>query len=176
MHQRLLQLAKDTRFSLTLTILTGLMTGILTIWQAWLLSNIVNDVFLESQTLFQVWNLLRLMLFVISGRALLTWLSEISANAVAVHVKTTLRERLFAHIQELGPAYTRGEGPDNGRRRRHRSAGRLFQPIFATTGHHRIGPCQHSNFCFSSRLALWLYSVHHRAAHPFFHDLDRQGR
>ena len=49
------------------------------------------------------------MLFVIAGRALLTWLNEVWANAVAVRVKTDLRERLFAHIQKLGPAYTRAE-------------------------------------------------------------------
>ncbi len=36
-------------------------------------------------------------------------MSEISANAVAVRIKTDLRERLLAHIFALGPAYTRRE-------------------------------------------------------------------
>ena len=109
MHRRLLTLARDSRFSLTVTILSGFVAGLLTIWQAWLLSNTINSVFLESQTLAQVWNWLRLILFLIAGRALLTWLNEVSANAVAVRVKIDLRERLFAHIQALGPAYTRAE-------------------------------------------------------------------
>ena len=109
MHRRLLTLARDTRLTLTLTVLSGFLAGLLTIWQAWLLSNTVNNVFLENQTLAQVWDLLRIMLFVIAGRALLTWLNEVWANAVAVRVKTDLRERLFAHIQTLGPAYTRAE-------------------------------------------------------------------
>jgi len=109
MHQRLLQLTKDARFNLILTVLSGFSAGLLTIWQARLLSTTINNVFLESQTLAQVWNLLRLMLFVIAGRALLTWLNEVSANAVAVRIKTDLRERLFTHIQGLGPAYTRAE-------------------------------------------------------------------
>ncbi|MFZ5819345.1 MAG: thiol reductant ABC exporter subunit CydD [Chloroflexota bacterium] len=109
MHRRLLSLARDTRLSLALTVLSGFLAGLLTIWQAWLLSNTVNGVFLAGQTLSQVWDLLRLMLFVIAGRALLTWLNEVSANAVAVRIKTDLRERLFAHIQALGPAYTRSE-------------------------------------------------------------------
>lgn len=109
MHTRLLQLTKDARLSLALTVLSGFLAGLLTIWQAWLLSNTVNDVFLQSQTLVQVWNLLRLMLFAIAMRALLTWLNEVSANAVAVRIKTDLRERLFTHIQALGPAYTRAE-------------------------------------------------------------------
>jgi ATP-binding cassette subfamily C protein CydCD len=109
MHKRLLQLTTNARFNLSLTILSGFLAGLLTIWQAWLLSNTVNSVFLENQTLVQVWNWLRLILFIIAGRALLTWLNEVSANAVAVHVKTDLRQRLFAHIQALGPAYTHAE-------------------------------------------------------------------
>ena len=98
MHRRLLQLTRDTRSSLTLTILSGFLAGLLTIWQAWLLSSSINNVFLGGQTLSQVTGLLRLMLIAIGGRALLTWLNEIAANAVAVKIKTDLRNRLFAHI------------------------------------------------------------------------------
>ena len=70
---------------------------------------VINGVFLEGQTLAQVSDALRLLLIIIGGRALLAWLSDISANAVAVRIKTDLRERLFAHILALGPAYTRRE-------------------------------------------------------------------
>ncbi len=41
------------------------------------------------------------------GRALLTWVNEVAANAVAVKIKTDLRNRLFGHILKLGPAYSR---------------------------------------------------------------------
>ncbi|MGD8406009.1 MAG: thiol reductant ABC exporter subunit CydD, partial [Anaerolineales bacterium] len=109
MHKRLLTLARDTRFSLTITVLSGLLAGILTIWQAWLLSSTVDGIFLQGQTLTQLSVWLRLMLVIIAGRGLLAWVNEVSANAVAVHVKTDLRERLFAHIQALGPAYTQRE-------------------------------------------------------------------
>ena len=109
MHKRLLHFTKDSRFDLSLTVLSGFLAGLLTIWQAWLVSSTIDVVFLGNQTLFQVWGLLRLLLFIIAGRALLAWLNEVSANAVAVRIKTDLRERLFAHIQALGPAYTRSE-------------------------------------------------------------------
>lgn len=109
MHRRLLQLTRDTRLSLTLTILSGFFAGLLTIWQSWLLSSTVNDVFLLGQSLGEVTGLLRLILVAIAGRALLTWLNEVAANAVAVKIKTDLRERLFAHILKLGPAYSRGQ-------------------------------------------------------------------
>ena len=109
MHRQLLALARDTRFNLMLTVFSGLLAGLLTIWQAWLLSSTVNGVFLEGQNLAQVTEWLRLILIIISARGLLAWVNEVSANAIAVRIKSDLRERLFAHIQKLGPAYTRGE-------------------------------------------------------------------
>ena len=109
MHRRLLALTRDSRTSLTLTVLSGFLAGLLTIWQAWLLSSVVNNVYLQGQSLTQVVRLLQLMLIAISGRAILSWVNEISANAVAVKIKTDLRNRLFAHILKLGPAYARGQ-------------------------------------------------------------------
>ncbi len=107
MHRRLLTLTRDARLPFLITILTGLLIGLLTISQAWLLSNTVTSVFLEKQTLSDVAGWLRLLLIVIAGRALLVWVNEVSANAIAVKIKTDLRERLFNHILNLGPAYTR---------------------------------------------------------------------
>ena len=109
MHRRLLSLTRDSRTALILTVLSGFFAGLLTIWQAYLLSNTVNGVFLQKQTLTQVAPWLQWILVIIAGRAFLTWLNEVSANIVAVKVKTDLRERLFNHILNLGPAYTRGQ-------------------------------------------------------------------
>ena len=109
MHRRLLTLTRDARFALLLTVLSGFLAGLLTIGQAYLLSNTVNGVFLEGYTLAEVSNWLRLILLIIAGRGILTWVNEVSANAVAVKIKTDLRERLFNHILNLGPAYTRGQ-------------------------------------------------------------------
>ncbi len=109
MHRRLLSLARDSRSALLLTVLSGFLAGLLTIGQAYLISSTVNGVFLEGQTLVDVAGWLRLILFIIGGRAFLTWVNEVSANAVAVRIKSDLRERFFNHILNLGPAYTRGQ-------------------------------------------------------------------
>src|SRR5215211_1419719 len=109
MHRQLLSLTRDSRSALFLTVLSGFLIGLLTIGQAYFLSRTVNGVFLEGQTLTQVSQWLRLILVIIAGRAFLTWGNEVSANAVAVKIKTDLRERLFNHILKLGPAYTRGQ-------------------------------------------------------------------
>jgi len=109
MHLRLLTLARDTRLPLLITVLSGLLAGLLTISQAHLLSLTVDGVFLKGQTLADVFPWLQLILLLIAGRALLTWVNEVSANAVAVRIKTDLRGRLFNHILNLGPAYTRGQ-------------------------------------------------------------------
>jgi ATP-binding cassette subfamily C protein CydCD len=64
---------------------------------------------MQGQSLTQVMRLLQLILIAIGGRAVLAWLNEISANAVAVKIKTDLRNRLYEHILKLGPAYTHGQ-------------------------------------------------------------------
>ncbi len=109
MHRRLLSLTRDSRHALLLTVLSGFLAGLLTIGQAYLLSSTVNGVFLQGQTLADVTPWLQLMLVIIAWRAFLTWVNEVSANIVAVKIKSDLRERLFSHILNLGPAYTRGQ-------------------------------------------------------------------
>ncbi len=109
MHRRLLSLTRDSRTALLLTILSGFLAGLLIIGQAYFLSKTVNGVYLQGQTLAQVTPWLQLILLLIAGRAFLTWVNEVSANIVAVRIKTDLRNRLFEHILNLGPAYTRGQ-------------------------------------------------------------------
>ncbi len=109
MTRRLLSLARDSCLALAATVLSGLLTGLLTIGQAAGLSRVVDEVFLGGQVLSEVAGLLRLLLLIFFFRALLAWGSEVSANAVAVRVKNDLRLRLFDKILRLGPAFTRSE-------------------------------------------------------------------
>ena len=109
MHRRLLQLTRNTRPGLAITVLSGLLAGLLTIAQAWLVSRTIDGVFLQKETMAQAAGGMRLFLLVIAVRGLLTWLNETAANSVAVRIKDDLRRALFAHILALGPSYSRSE-------------------------------------------------------------------
>ncbi len=109
LDQRLLTLARQSRFFLGLTIILGLGAGVLTVLQAQVVSRVVRQVFLDGQLLAQVEIGLRWLLVIILGRAGLAWLSEISTNAIAVRVKTSLRQQLFEHLLGLGPIFAHEE-------------------------------------------------------------------
>ena len=81
MHRRLLSLARDARFALALTVLSGLLAGWLTIGQARGLSLLVDRVFLGGADLEAVTGFLGFLLGVIFLRALLAWLSVLLETA-----------------------------------------------------------------------------------------------
>ena len=109
LDKRLFRQIKAVRIFLVVTVILGLLLGVLIVMQAHYLSTIINAIFLAGQGLAQVWGLLLALLVVIVARSILLWGSDVAANRVAMRVKTTLRERLFAHLLALGPDYTRGE-------------------------------------------------------------------
>ena len=77
--------------------------------QAWWLSGVVDRVFLQGQTLRDVWPLLALMAAMSLFRAASIWLGDGLAQHAASRIKGALRQQLTGHIFALGPAYTRGE-------------------------------------------------------------------
>ncbi|MBL7164429.1 MAG: thiol reductant ABC exporter subunit CydD [Anaerolineales bacterium] len=108
-NKRLLALARSSRTALYVTILAGFLSGFLIIGQAWNLSQSVEAIFLDGQTLSDISATLQRLLYFIVGRAFMVWLGEISAGSLARRVKTALRERLYRHLINLGPGYVRGE-------------------------------------------------------------------
>ncbi|HEX2978865.1 MAG TPA: ABC transporter transmembrane domain-containing protein, partial [Anaerolineaceae bacterium] len=88
--------------------ITGLGSAIVVVAQARLLSSAIAGVFLEGQNLADLRGTLAELLGVIVLRALLAFGGEIAAHQVAARVKSDLREALFAHLFQLGPAYARG--------------------------------------------------------------------
>lgn len=109
MNRTLFQHSKFASGVVLLTILLGVMGVGVTIAQLVFLSKVVNSVFLARGTLVQVGPLLLLLLGLIVVRAALSWLREVTAQQAAIRVKSALRLRLFAHLLELGPGYSKSE-------------------------------------------------------------------
>ena len=108
-NSRLLKLARKSRPWLILTISLGFFSGLLTIFQARSISQIVNRVYLDSDGLADVMGLLQLTLALFAMRAILAWGSSISAKTIAVQIKGRVRKMLLGKLEELGPAYLQGE-------------------------------------------------------------------
>ena len=87
----------------------GVMVAVATIAQMVFLSKTVDRVFLKGADPGEVSPLLLSVLGVSVVRSGLLWAREVAAQRGAVRIKGELRERLFAHILRLGPAYARGE-------------------------------------------------------------------
>ena len=100
---------RNGRFPLLLTITFSALGGVVTVLQAYWLSQIVAGVFLGGQDLAGVERPLSLLLAAIVARAGLAAGREWAAGRLASDVKTGLRDRLFTKLRDLGPGYTQGE-------------------------------------------------------------------
>jgi ATP-binding cassette subfamily C protein CydD len=108
-NKRLVQEGRPVRGYLLITVGMGIGIALLAVAQAWFFSRVVAGVFLEGATLRTVRNSLFLILGIILLRAVLQWVSEISAHEASSRIKSNLRKRLMSHIVSLGSMYAQGE-------------------------------------------------------------------
>ncbi len=109
LDRRLTDQALQHPHLLLITILFGLLGGICFVLRAYVLSQVVNNVFLEDQRLDQVSQLLGIFFGLACLRSLLIWVSKTSGHRLAIEIKDDMSDRLVKHILKLGPAYTHGE-------------------------------------------------------------------
>lgn len=109
LDKRLLGLAKQQRTALLATIGCGMLSALVLIAQAGVLTRVIGRVFLGHDALAQVFALLLLLLVLALVRAVLLWTAELSAQHIATGAKTALRQRVVGHVLALGPAFVRGE-------------------------------------------------------------------
>ena len=88
-------------------VIGGLAAGVFVLFQARVLSKIINQVFLEQNTLLQVKPFLWKLLLIIISRFFIFYFSEIVSSRLAIQVKTNLRQNLIQKIGQLGPNFTR---------------------------------------------------------------------
>lgn len=108
LDKRLLRHARSTRSFLVTTVVIGALTAGLVIVQAFLLAGVIVAGFVDGAGLASQRGALLALSVVIVGRALLAWLSEVSAHAAAARAKSELRLAVLDHAVELGPVWLAG--------------------------------------------------------------------
>lgn len=102
---RLLRYARTTRAFLAGFVLLGGAGAVLVLCQATLIAEIVVRSFQQHQDLRHLAAPLTLLAATAAGRALVAWLTELTAHRSVARVKSTLRRRLLDHATALGPSY-----------------------------------------------------------------------
>lgn len=100
---RLLSQARTTRAFLAGSVLLGGAGAVLTVVQASLIAHIVITAY--QQHTYSLTTPLILLIATALGRALVAWLTELTAHRSVARVKSTLRRRLLDHATALGPGY-----------------------------------------------------------------------
>src|SRR5690554_4806518 len=107
--RNLLQEGKKVQGYLLGTVAWGIFVALLTIAQAWYLSQIIAQVFLAGATFQDVQNKLLIILGIILLRGIGQYFSETTARETAIRVKESLRQRFIRKLFALGPIYVQGE-------------------------------------------------------------------
>ncbi|MFP4320842.1 MAG: thiol reductant ABC exporter subunit CydD [Anaerolineales bacterium] len=106
---RLMAELRQTRRLFYGTLLFSLLGVVILIGQAYALSVVVNDVFLEGATLEDVSPVLLALLGLALLRFGALWAGQSSATVLAARIKQDVRERVVTRIFAMGPTYVGGE-------------------------------------------------------------------
>ncbi len=106
---RLMAELRQTKRVFYATLLFSLLGAALLIAQAYALSVIVDDVFLQGASLAEVSPVLWALVALALARFGALWAGQSSAVHLAATIKRDLRERVIGHVFALGPTYVGGE-------------------------------------------------------------------
>ncbi|MFE9645404.1 thiol reductant ABC exporter subunit CydD [Streptomyces sp. NPDC006365] len=106
---RLLRYTRATRLFLVAVVMLGAAGATLVIAQAMLIAEIVVGAFQHGLEAAELRAPLLLLVAVASGRALVSWLTELAAHRAGAAVKSELRGRLLERAGALGPGWLSGQ-------------------------------------------------------------------
>ncbi|MFD5266838.1 thiol reductant ABC exporter subunit CydD [Streptomyces sp. NPDC058335] len=106
---RLLRYARATRRFLVAVVGLGAVGAVLVIAQAMLIAEVVVGAFEQGRPVAELRTPLLLLVAVAIGRALVAWLTELSAHRASAAVKSELRGRLLERAARLGPGWLSGQ-------------------------------------------------------------------
>ncbi len=108
-EKRILQSNRAARNLLHLSVAAGFCAAACVIAQAYVLSDVVNRIFIRQQAFSDVISLLVVLLALALIRAAIIWSGDVLAQRSASRLKSDLREKLTQRLSILGPAYTQSE-------------------------------------------------------------------
>jgi ATP-binding cassette subfamily C protein CydCD len=100
---RLLRYARSTRGFIALAVVLGVVTALLVILQARLLSDVIVSVSSDGAGWDEVRSAVLLLAAVFAGRAAVIWLAEVAAVRASARAKQELRQAAMSHVLALGP-------------------------------------------------------------------------
>ncbi|MFE9677701.1 thiol reductant ABC exporter subunit CydD [Streptomyces sp. NPDC006259] len=106
---RLLRYARAARRFLVTVVALGALGAVLVIAQAMLIAEVVVGAFEQGRPVAELRTPLLLLAAVAIGRALVAWLTELSAHRAGAAVKSELRGRLLERAARLGPGWLSGQ-------------------------------------------------------------------
>lgn len=106
---RLLRYARATRLFMVAVVGLGAVGAALVIAQAMLIAEVVVGAFQHGLSVSELRTPLLLLVAVASGRALVSWLTELAAHRASAAVKSELRGRLLERAAALGPGWLSGQ-------------------------------------------------------------------
>ncbi len=101
--------AKTVKQPLNAAVALGSVNGFLLIAQCWMLAQVLNATAIEHQPIASVWGYLAGMVGLFILRAGVNYGSQRFTFEAGARLRTELRSRLFDHIHELGPAWSRNQ-------------------------------------------------------------------
>ncbi|NHC60824.1 thiol reductant ABC exporter subunit CydD [Paenalcaligenes suwonensis] len=84
-----------------------LLAGVLFLFQAWWLADILDRAVIGHAALQQLWPAISIVAGILLVRALLVWSGERAANSGTEHIKHWLRATLMQRLLDKGPAWSR---------------------------------------------------------------------
>lgn len=108
---RLLRYARSTRGFLLLAVVIGVLSAVLIIVQAKVLSSIIVDVTANGVGIDAVMDGLLGLALIFAGRALLAYGAEVAAVRSAARAKEQLRQATLGHVLGQGPTGPAGQDP-----------------------------------------------------------------
>ncbi|WP_204519938.1 thiol reductant ABC exporter subunit CydD [Actinomyces procaprae] len=109
---RLMRYAAAARRYIATTAVTGALTALLVVAQAWLISRAISPVITGNATLATVTPTIAALAGVVTARALVLYVQESRAHRAATDVTVDLRRQVLRHAAALGPRWRAVHGAD----------------------------------------------------------------